>query len=238
MEPLCSVICPTRDRRQYIPHVVAQFLAQTHPQKELIFVNGGEPIGDLIAGIEGVRCIDKRSSETTAAGRIAEALNIGAQTARGEYCFRFDDDDLQAPDRIEKQLALFRLTGKSVVAGSSNLFMVAGSPEVYEYAGEPWGCVGLTHAFRREYALAHPYRATPDACEDMLFARDAYGRGELCSISGADWVIGIDHPSGTTGGRLADPVMREILLSSDSYHQVSAARASAILAHQGNSQKE
>src|SRR5437763_1673059 len=104
--PLCSVITPTRNRRRFIPQLVAAFLGQGHPNKELILVNGGEPIDDLLPEWErlgvraSIRVIEFHSAAPTAAARIAEALNIGIGAARGTYCFRFDDDDLQAPDRI------------------------------------------------------------------------------------------------------------------------------------------
>jgi glycosyltransferase involved in cell wall biosynthesis len=231
--PLCSAICPTRNRRRFIPQLVQGFLAQSYPVKELVIVNGGEPIDDLLPVGYGrlIMCIDYKSDQPNAAARIAEALNIGIRAARGEYCFRFDDDDFQATDRIEKQMALFNLTGKSVVAGSSGLFLEEGSREVFEYTGDPWQCSGFSHAFKREYALAHPYpeHATEQTGEDLMFIREAYERGELCTISGADWLVARDHEGGTSGGRFSTPARREFLLSSDNWRPVPAERIHAIL---------
>lgn len=235
--PLASVICPTRNRRRFLPQLVAGFVAQTYPRTELIIVNGGEPIDDLFPHRQSsaLTLISHASLAPNAAARIAEALNIGIRAAHGEYCFRFDDDDIQAPDRIEKQMALFALTGKAVVAGSSGLFLAEGSEEAFEYSGEPWGCSGFSHAFRRDYALAHPYpeHATEETGEDLLFIREAYDRGELCTISGADWLLARDHSGNTSGGRFSDPRQRALLLASDNWRPVPAERVQAIL-HAGS----
>lgn len=234
MEPsLATVLTPTRNRRGFLPRLVEQFLAQDYAPKELILINGGDPIEDLIPPGYGemIRIVEARTPAPNAAARIAAALNAGIRAARGEHCFRFDDDDWQHSGRIAKQLALFRLTGKSVVAGSSGLFVSEAGDEAFEYTGDPWSCSGFSHAFRRSYGLAHPYpeEVSEETGEDLAFIREAHRLGELCAVSGADWLAARDHGAGTSGGRFSDPARRDLLLSSDNWRRVPFARVRPIL---------
>lgn len=215
--PLISVITPTRNRRDFIPQLCAGFLSQDWPNKELVIVWDGEDIDDALPIGHGyVQCepgcecsifrVHHESTLPHAAGRIGEALNVGIRKARGMYCVRFDDDDWQSPVRLSQQVAMLSMTGKGVVAGSSGLFLTE-SGEAFEYTGQPWQASGFSHAFVREYALQHPYPEDGDGetGEDLRFIADAYRLGELCTVSGMDWVVARDHQSGTSGSRFSGP---------------------------------
>jgi glycosyltransferase involved in cell wall biosynthesis len=253
--PLVSVITPTRHRRQFIPQLLAGFRAQDWPNKELVIVADGEDIEDLLDGTnppwmaEDPNCecsvlhIRHESALPNAAARIAEALNVGIRAARGTYCVRFDDDDWQAPGRIMQQVALLSMTGKAVVAASSGLFLTE-SGEAFEYTGLPWDCPGMSHAFVRDYALAHLYDETGHAAEDGVFMKSAYELGELCAVSGVQWLVASDHGNNSQGGgRFSgpgqgenDPPFQMIdgefvinLRKSDNWRRVSLERIAAIV---------
>src|SRR5271165_4243700 len=49
--PLISCLCPTKDRRRFLPETVRRFLAQDYRPKELIVVEDGDCAGELPAVI-------------------------------------------------------------------------------------------------------------------------------------------------------------------------------------------
>lgn len=254
--PLISVITPTRNRRRFIPRLLSDFLAQDYPNKELLIVADGEDIEDLlppgngyVSYVEpGCECsifhLRHESARLNTAARIAEALNLGIRAARGACCVRFDDDDWQSPARLMQQVALLSMSGKAVLAGSSGLFLTE-SGAAFEYTGSPWQASGFSHAFTRAYALEHPYPedAPAEVGEDLAFIAEAYRLGELCTVSGMDWVVARDHAAGTSGGRFSgpgqganDPAFQMIdgevvfnLRKSDNWRRVPFERIAAIV---------
>lgn len=101
--PLVSVIIPTYNRAGLLKLAIDSVLAQTYPHIELIVVDDGstddtprmlEAYGDRIVVVR------KANRGGTA------ARNSGIEVARGEYFNFMDHDDLMAPAKIEKQVAI------------------------------------------------------------------------------------------------------------------------------------
>ncbi len=229
--PMVSVICPTKDRRGFIPRLLNSFMTQDYSgQLELIIVeDGAGDCSDLVA-LAGPQ-IDRLVWHCRAEGdkpTLGSSLNQAIRLAQGEYIVRFDDDDWQSPCRITRQMQMFEMTGKSVVACSTGLYWHEGDAVAYEYTGDPWLSSGFSHAFTRAYGLAHPH-AEVNKGEDIQFAQQAYDRGELATISGAPWLVARNHVGNTCQRRFEDPAERERLLSSDNWREVPVERVIAIL---------
>lgn len=226
--PLVSVICPTKDRPQFIPRLIDGFLAQDYPgPAELIIIEDGEGnCSELLDGTVEPRLM--RHYRAEGEPTLGSSLNQAIRLARGEYIFRFDDDDWQAPCRISRQMQLFGMTGKAVVACSTGLFWAEGEPVAYEFTGDPWQSSGFSHAFRRDYGLAHPHQEVNKG-EDIAFVQEAYQRGELVTISGAPWLVARNHIGNTCARRFDDPAERARLLASDNWREVPVDRVLAIL---------
>jgi glycosyltransferase involved in cell wall biosynthesis len=99
--PLVTCIMPTFDRRPLVPLALRGFCSQDYPNKELIVVDDGtDPVGDLTAGLPGVRYVrlPRRTS-------IGTKRNIACEHGRGEIITHWDDDDWYAPDRLRYQVA-------------------------------------------------------------------------------------------------------------------------------------
>lgn len=235
--PLVSVITPTKGRREFISRLLASFLVQDYPNRELILVEDGEDdVRDILSEralqIDGPALNQFLLPAENSGWRtyvpvryfrhhasLGECLNKAIQEARGEFCCRFDDDDWQAPDRISKQMALARLTGRAVAASSNGLYWAEGSPFVYEHTGDAWRCSGFSHFFRRDYALSHPH-ADVSKGEDWIFIEEAYNRRALAAISGAEWMLARNHNGNTCSRRFDDPDEREMLLLTDNWRQL------------------
>ena len=106
-----SAICPTYNRRRYLPTSISLFLAQTLGSSELIIVDDStESVRDLVPNHPRIRYtrLDTRMS-------TGNKRNLCCEQARGEYIVHWDDDDWQAPNRLEDQVSKLHASGKSVL---------------------------------------------------------------------------------------------------------------------------
>jgi hypothetical protein len=109
--PMVSCLMPTYNRPRFVRRAVRLFLAQDHPDRELIVIDDGpEPVGDLLpANDDRIRYIRLGERATIGAKR-----NIAGETARGDIVMQWDDDDWYGPTRITEQIA-------PIVAGRAEL---------------------------------------------------------------------------------------------------------------------
>ena len=103
MEPRVSVILPTLQSESHIQTAIASILNQTYTDYELIVVDDGstDHTRDIIETFDDPR-IELVDGPRTG---LANALNLGIKTAKGEYLARMDSDDISIPGRLEKQVA-------------------------------------------------------------------------------------------------------------------------------------
>lgn len=101
---LVSVIIPTRNRAAYLNHAIASVYAQSYKNFEIIVIDDGSQ--DNTKDI--VRTFDQRLSYLFQkhAG-VSAARNHGIQEARGEYIALLDDDDLYAPQKLQRNIEYF-----------------------------------------------------------------------------------------------------------------------------------
>jgi glycosyltransferase involved in cell wall biosynthesis len=104
LNPLVSVVIPTRNRPGLLLRAVRSALEQTLREIEVIVVIDGETgceTADAVARLEDqrVRCIVLHQQ---AGG--AEARNVGIRNARSAWIALLDDDDEWLPSKLERQL--------------------------------------------------------------------------------------------------------------------------------------
>jgi len=104
-DPLVSVIMPAYNAAPFIAAAIDSVLAQTYTNLELIVVDDGST--DSTASVvqsygRRVRYIYQSNA------RQAAARNCGLRQAHGELCAFIDADDIWLPDKLEKQVALYR----------------------------------------------------------------------------------------------------------------------------------
>ncbi|MBI3885669.1 MAG: glycosyltransferase [Opitutae bacterium] len=104
--PLVSIIVPCYNAERWLAATLESALAQTWPAKEIVVVNDGSTDGSLIVArtfeSRGVRVLDQANAGASA------ARNAGWRAAHGDFLQFLDADDLLAPDKIERQLAVLR----------------------------------------------------------------------------------------------------------------------------------
>ena len=102
--PLISAVIPTRDRPDLLGRAVLSALNQTYSHLEVIVVIDGEDPAtrSYLSGVSDRRLHVVALPESVGG---AEARNIGARAARGQWIAFLDDDDEWLPTKLEKQLA-------------------------------------------------------------------------------------------------------------------------------------
>ena len=91
-----SIIVPTLNEEAYIGRFLRSVMAQEPRPLEVIVVDGGSQDRTVeLARRLGAKVIEQPSN-------MAEAKNIGAQAARGDYLFFIDADSMLPPDFMEK----------------------------------------------------------------------------------------------------------------------------------------
>lgn len=116
-EPLVSIIIPVYNGSDYIGEAVESALAQTYPNVEVLVVNDGSTDAGATERVargfsNRIRYISKEN------GGVASALNLGIQSAEGEFISWLSHDDVYYPYKIERQVAVLRNHSAAAIAYS------------------------------------------------------------------------------------------------------------------------
>jgi glycosyltransferase involved in cell wall biosynthesis len=121
--PLVSVIIPTFNRAAVLPRAVMSALAQSFRDFELIVVDDGskDSTREILAAFEGrLTVIPKRH------GGVSSARNLGISRSKGNLIAFLDSDDEWLPDKLCRQVALFK---------PSNPLFVCHTDEIWQRDG-------------------------------------------------------------------------------------------------------
>ncbi|WP_168200838.1 glycosyltransferase family 2 protein [Allokutzneria sp. NRRL B-24872] len=119
MEPLVSVVVPTKDRPACLAAALESVAAQTlcdpgsaHRVEVVVVNDGGASVEDVVAdaGLDDVRLIESPTSHGHASAR-----NTGIEAATGRYLAFLDDDDLHLPEHLESAVAALSGAGADLV---------------------------------------------------------------------------------------------------------------------------
>jgi glycosyltransferase involved in cell wall biosynthesis len=147
--PRVSVVMCVYDGARYLDEAVASILGQTWRDLELIIVDDGsrdETPAILTRWMEAdsrVRVITFEENRG-----VSQAANRGMHEARGEYIARHDSDDVSAPERIERQVAVLDSEpGVVLVATNFTLTNAKGKTVGYVHRSEPRETVSFLQRF-------------------------------------------------------------------------------------------
>jgi len=114
---LVSILIPAYNAQEWIADTLRSAVAQTYEPKEIIVVDDGSTDQTLaIAGrfeSDNVRVL-KQNNQGAAAAR-----NRAFSESRGDYIQWLDADDLLAPDKISKQMAVLKSRDRRVLLSSA-----------------------------------------------------------------------------------------------------------------------
>ena len=98
-----SAVIPTHGRPELVVRAVRSALAQTyHDVEAVVVIDGADPATEKTLGQLG----DKRLKVITLSDSVgaAQARNIGAESARGDWIAFLDDDDEWMPEKTQLQM--------------------------------------------------------------------------------------------------------------------------------------
>jgi glycosyltransferase involved in cell wall biosynthesis len=125
--PSVSVVIPAYRAAKTIARAVDSVVAQTCPPKEVVIVDDGSPDENgLLAALEpyGGRTTLIRKEN----GGAASARNLGIEQSRGELIAFLDADDYWEPDKLERQLDVFRNHPELGLIATRFFLQVPGQP--------------------------------------------------------------------------------------------------------------
>jgi len=107
IDPLVTVVIPTRNRPEMVCRAVRSALCQTYSNLEVVVVVDGPDS----ATVEALEALDEHRLRIIAlaeSGGGGEARNTGIRAANGTWVALLDDDDEWLPLKIEEQMRLVR----------------------------------------------------------------------------------------------------------------------------------
>jgi glycosyltransferase involved in cell wall biosynthesis len=189
-----TAICPTYNRRQYIPQMIACFLSQTFTDSELIIVDDGtDSIADLIPENPRIKYIRLEGPRRTTGLK----RNIACEQAQGAFILHFDDDDWSAPGRIAHQIAALESSGKQVLTYHNMLYWNVDTQKLYRYhptkIGTPYGA---SFCYFKNWWKQHPF-IDKMVGEDTDFGWQAINTGQFLVVDAEKFLILRAHGSNT-----------------------------------------
>ena len=143
--PFVSVVCPTYNRREFLPYLLYIWQYQDYPadKRELIILDDSSTSNaDLIEMMSDPATPNVRyihSPERLVLGNKRNRLNA---LAKGEYILCFDDDDYYPPNKISNQVAQMQ----------SNNARFSGCDQIYIWYSH-LNKIYMTRSFGKQHAL-------------------------------------------------------------------------------------
>lgn len=170
---LVSCLMPTTDSRKELRKLAIKcFNSQDWEEKELIVIEGNDPIGTK--------------------------LNQACSQAKGDILVRWDDDDWSAPNRISEQL---KLLGSYQMTGYHTMFfwdIILKRASIYKGARDY--CLGTSMCFTRKYwdGIKFPDISMG---EDLAFQKKARAEKAIISIEANQMMVARLHGKNTGSNR-------------------------------------
>jgi glycosyltransferase involved in cell wall biosynthesis len=168
-EPLVSICIATYNRaRLLMERSLASSLGQTYRNIEIIVVGDGctDETAELMARVSDprLRFINRdRRGDYAAEPELrwlmagADAMNHGFSMARGDFITQLDDDDMHAPDRVEKLVSFAKETRSDLIFHPFEWEQQDGSWEVNEARRFQLGSVTNSSIFYHRHLLKCPF---------------------------------------------------------------------------------
>lgn len=172
--------------------MLASFLHQTYPNRELLIVADGDDIRDLIEGAPGVRLIHVAEQRQIGAKR-----NFGCKRAAGDIVCHFDDDDYSAPERIASQVAALEAHPGKQVTGYHSMEFRDDNGIRWRYSGGLHYALGTSLCYTKAFHQQHPFPAT-QVGEDNHFVGTAWSLQELHTDDAGELMYATIHAGNTS----------------------------------------
>ena len=169
--PFVSVICPTYNRRQFLPNLIHQFNYQTYPQEymELILLDDSpQSNADIIPPQPNIKYT--HLPEKLVLGKKRNLIN---SMATGDIIVCFDDDDYYSPERVAHAVNKLQVS-KCQIAGSSVIHIYYPKyDKILEFGPyAPYHGTNGTMAYTKKYLKTHGYLDDKTQAEEAHFTNN------------------------------------------------------------------
>jgi hypothetical protein len=232
--PFVSVICPTWNRREFLPYLLYIYQYQDYPadKRELIIVDDSpESNEDLIDMLVDPTQHNVRYIHSDKKLILGEKRNLLNRLAEGDYIICFDDDDYYPQDKISWQVATMH-ENNAIFSGSDQIYIWYSHLDKI-YRTHPFGknhALNGTFGYHRNFLRNHRYDDNASMAEEAGFLNGftvpvlqiETEKAILCVSHSAntydkDFILGSSEPTNLT---LEDFVQDKNLLSH--YRRLSA----------------
>ncbi|WP_017296664.1 glycosyltransferase family 2 protein [Nodosilinea nodulosa] len=120
MKPLVSILIPCHNAAPWLAETLKSALTQTWPRTEIILIDDGSTDDSLVVAGRAVSQFNHPHMRIIAQRNqgAAATRNLALELAQGEVIQFLDADDLLAPDKIERQMALLAAHPGCLIAGA------------------------------------------------------------------------------------------------------------------------
>jgi glycosyltransferase involved in cell wall biosynthesis len=202
MNPVVSVVVPTRDRPKLVSRAIASALEQTEQNIEVVVViDGPDPSTEFALD----QIADSRLVRVSLSQRVggAEARNVGARKARGRWIALLDDDDEWLPNKLAAQLsAAEAVSGREVLVVCRYIVRRSGAAEVLRPRRLPRAQEPVPD-FMFDYLCY--FQTSTFFCSRDLFLKVPF-RKDLSSFQDIDWFLRATTTVGVTLAVVPEPL--------------------------------
>jgi|SRR5271157_410284 len=185
MSLLVTAVMLTRNRPQYVPLAIAQFLDQTYANCELMILDDGDPVVVPQHPRIAYRHLDKTQT-------IGGKRNIGCGLASGDVIVNWDDDDWSHSDRIATQVARLQSSGKQLTGYNELLYWNEPDGKTYKFVCKEPYAAGSSQCFYRAWWEGHRYPNIQSG-EDQAMSMMAAKAGQLDCQDGGQMLVARAH---------------------------------------------
>lgn len=174
--PFVSVICPTWNRREFLPYLLYIYQYQDYPadKRELIIVDDSEQSNeDLIDMLVDRTQHNVRYIYSEKKLILGEKRNMLNSLATGKYIICFDDDDYYAPDKISWQVGAMQ-NNNATFSGSDQIYVWYSHLNKI-YRTRPFGknhALNGTFGYHRNFLRTHRYEDDAKLAEEVGFLKN------------------------------------------------------------------
>ncbi|BBQ81570.1 hypothetical protein WP7S18C02_01000 [Klebsiella sp. WP7-S18-CRE-02] len=197
--PFVSVVCPTYNRREFLPYLLYIWQYQDYPadRRELIILDdSASSNADLVEMMSDPATPNVRYIHSPARLTLGNKRNRLNALAKGEYIICFDDDDYYAPDKISYQVAQMQ-ANRAPFSGSDQIYIWYSHLDKI-YLTHPFGqCHALNGTFGYHRSLLKTHRYDDDASRAE---EDGFLKGFTTPVQQLDpqrAILCISHSSNT-----------------------------------------
>lgn len=171
--PFVSVVCPTWNRRAFLPYLLYIFQYQDYPadKRELVILDDSDHSNeDLIAMMVDPALCRVRYVHSPQRLDLGKKRNMLNEMAQGEYIICFDDDDYYPANKISAQVAAMQ-SNNALFSGSDTIYIwYSHLDKIYQTHsfGERHALNG-TFGYHRNILKNHRYEDTARLAEEPAF---------------------------------------------------------------------